>query len=120
MGEVKRKTCKTCGALFTPSHKYQVNCSRTCSRKWYKTHPIAHIEDPNLPVIRVFNCSQCGRTVYINEATDKRYRFCSVLCEKKYWKHPNRHKDHGRGSNNGVTGAMSLGALKWREKRLLE
>ena len=36
-----------------------------------------------------FTCSHCGRSVTTEGGVrDKRTRFCSQKCEKKYWRHP--------------------------------
>lgn len=35
---------------------------------------------------RSFVCAQCGELITINNATDKRTRFCSALCERRYWR----------------------------------
>ena len=44
------------------------------------------------PVIE-FDCAHCGHHVvteglHDNGRPDKRTRFCSKECEKKYWRHP--------------------------------
>lgn len=35
-----------------------------------------------------FHCSFCGKAVVTDGKKDKRTRFCSETCEKKYWRHP--------------------------------
>ena len=44
-----------------------------------------------------FECSQCGRKVVtVGGTRDKRTRFCSSQCEKKYWRHPPWENDKSR------------------------
>lgn len=70
--------------------------------------------------IHSFPCRCCGKTVEIFDTFDKRTVFCSVQCEKKYWRDATRHKDHGRGGNIGMSGAMSLDSLERYEKRSVD
>lgn len=36
-----------------------------------------------------FTCAKCGITVATEtDRLDKRTRFCSALCERRYWRHP--------------------------------
>lgn len=76
--------CLNCGKEFTPLTVVQKYCSRSCCDKYRKKHDMNKL----YPSI-TFTCSQCGRTVTTEGGTkDKRTRFCSVQCEKKFWRHP--------------------------------
>lgn len=38
-------------------------------------------------VLREFTCAQCRKTVSVTNKFDKRRKFCSTVCEKRYWRH---------------------------------
>ena len=38
-------------------------------------------------VLREFTCAQCEKTISITNRFDKRRKFCSTVCEKRYWRH---------------------------------
>lgn len=76
--------CLECGEEFTPLAVNQIYCSRRCGRTYWRKNR----EKMKYPSI-TFSCAQCGRTVVTEEGgKDKRTRFCSAQCEKKYWRHP--------------------------------
>ena len=76
--------CLYCKQEFMPMAVNQKFCSKSCGQK-YRYH---FGVKKHYPVIR-FNCSCCGKTVETaGDTSDKRTRFCSRECEKKYWKHP--------------------------------
>ena len=74
--------CPWCRRSFEPKLN-QIYCSKKCGNKYRKTygHGVGYSSI-------TFACSVCGRTVVTEPPKDKRSRFCSVECEKKYWKHP--------------------------------
>ncbi len=76
--------CPECGKHFVPMSVNQIYCSRKCGGRYRIRHKV----DGNYPPV-TFTCSQCGREVTTEGGTgDKRTRFCSAVCEKKYWRHP--------------------------------
>ena len=73
--------CPECGRIFVPSLN-QLYCSKKCSFRYYKKHgPVGY---PSV----TFNCAKCGRVVATDGKKDRRSRFCSPECEKRYWRHP--------------------------------
>lgn len=87
--------CEYCGAEFAPLSVNQLYCSPSCKYKWYRQNPGG--AKRHFPSV-TFNCSQCGRTVVTDGARDKRTRFCSASCEKKFWRHP--HWEHSTTRTN--------------------
>ena len=73
--------CRQCEKEFVPSQN-QLFCSVRCRAKYNREKGSA-----GYPSI-TFNCSKCGRVVVTEGKGDKRTRFCSRQCEKKYWRHP--------------------------------
>ena len=41
---------------------------------------------------REFRCRTCGAFVHVNDPVDKRTVFCSPLCSRRYWRHPERYE----------------------------
>ncbi len=42
---------------------------------------------------RTFICKRCGRKVTtIQGKLDRRTVFCSALCSRRYWRHPDRRR----------------------------
>lgn len=76
--------CKYCQKEFIAVAVNQKYCSKHCGYKYRTTHGIEN-EYPSI----TFACSKCGKIV-VTDGTphDKRTRFCSPECEKKYWRHP--------------------------------
>ena len=37
-------------------------------------------------------CRTCGAFVHVNDPVDKRTVFCSPLCSRRYWRHPERYE----------------------------
>lgn len=80
--------CLNCGEEFTPGTVVQKYCCRKCGNEYRRTHNI----DDQYPSI-TFTCSHCGKVVVTEGGCkDKRTRFCSPQCEKKFWRHP--HWEH--------------------------
>lgn len=80
--------CLNCGGEFAPLSINQKYCCGKCRESYSRKHQM----DKFYPSI-TFSCAQCGRTVVTEGGTkDKRTRFCSHECEKKYWRHP--HFEH--------------------------
>ena len=109
--------CVNCGKALTGLHKKF--CSRTCIKQYYRTHDVEHKDrsERDIHVIREFGCRFCGKTVYVSDKNDRRKVFCSVTCEKKYWKHPPDRRR--RESNRGMGHPMSLNHLKYCERKAL-
>lgn len=85
--------CPWCGKEFIPKRSWQIYCSAACriaaNRKGKKKE--RHPEGSQL-VLRSFTCLQCGEVVHVYDPKDNRFKFCSVHCEKLYWKHPGKEK----------------------------
>ncbi len=76
--------CLNCEKEFMPLTVIQKYCSAKCGRQ-YRHKNKGKIEYPSI----TFCCAQCGKKVVTEEGSgDKRERFCSRACEKKFWKHP--------------------------------
>lgn len=92
MNEQQLKKCKQCHKVFTPNRKNQNFCSSACRKKYYHCNESKPYEpdvfDKNLPIIRKFNCLNCGREVIIQNPKCKKTKFCCSKCEHEYWKHP--------------------------------
>ncbi len=84
--------CIVCGKEFEPNRSWQKYCCPQC--KHYADHHSAEIksreEDTEAPVIREFHCRKCGTLVQVRDHKDFRMRFCSLKCEKAYWKHSHK------------------------------
>lgn len=79
-----QERCLECGNFFTPLSVNQIYCSKKCGKAYRKKNR-GKIQYPSV----TFRCSQCGKTVVTEEGShDKRTRFCSASCEKKFWRHP--------------------------------
>ncbi len=77
--------CEYCGAEFSPLAVTQRYCSNKCGYTYRRKHKDA--AQRHFPSV-AFNCSQCGRVVVTDGIRDRRTRFCSAQCEKKFWRHP--------------------------------
>lgn len=119
---LKRKfVCPVCNKTFIPKRKSQKYCSSACRRYREKHIEVVREEPkPGVPIIREFRCRQCMKLIQIADPADKRHVFCSVACEREYWRHSYYRKDHGRGGNLGMSGGMSIGSLIRRERRDLD
>ena len=84
------KHCAVCGKPFTPCRQSQKYCSAACRRyaNHHGTGQTVHREDTGGTVIRSFTCVHCGREVRVTDPKDGRTKFCSLRCERYYWKHP--------------------------------
>lgn len=91
MNKPQTKKCKQCQKEFTPKRKNQNFCSSACRKKYYHydvQNPYKpEIIDINLPIIRKFNCLNCGRQVIVQNPKNKKTKFCCSKCEHEYWKH---------------------------------
>lgn len=77
--------CLNCGGEFTPLTVIQKYCCTECGVKYRRTHKNLNSEYPSI----TFTCAKCGKVVVTEGTTkDKRSRFCSKECEKKFWRHP--------------------------------
>ena len=109
------RSCLYCGAMFTTSRKNKKFCSPRCCHYYHNRIGKQHKVDDNTEarVLRDFACKQCGKHVYVTDSQDRRTEFCTAKCCRDYWRH--REKWHPVG-NQGMSGGMSLGSLKRREK----
>ena len=84
------KHCAVCGKLFTASRQTQKYCSAACRRyaNRHGTGQKPHKEYRGGSVIRTFRCVHCGKLVRVTDPKDGRTKFCSLCCERNYWKHP--------------------------------
>lgn len=74
--------CLECGVKFVPLTVMQKYCCRQCGNRYRQKH---NVVSPSI----IFDCAFCGKTVVTENGTgDRRTRFCSAICEKKYWRHP--------------------------------
>lgn len=84
--------CKNCGEEFDQMTTTQKYCCEKCGYQYRKTHNVNE-EYPKI----IFNCSCCGKQVETEGGTkDRRTRFCSHTCEKKFWRHPHWESEHTR------------------------
>lgn len=76
--------CLNCNEEFVALSIIQKYCCSKCGVAYRKNHDIKK-EYPSI----TFACAKCGKMV-VTEGTqkDKRMRFCSNVCEKKFWRHP--------------------------------
>ena len=59
-----------------------------------KGHRITYVREANVKRYdfpREFRCRACGSFVQVNDPTDKRTVFCSPICGRRYWRHPERY-----------------------------
>lgn len=80
------RVCPSCGKVFTPKRCTQKYCCTKC-RRYGTRHAFFPPEEEDAPVLRTFLCARCGAEVRVTSARDRRKRFCSVHCERMYWKH---------------------------------
>lgn len=103
------KTCPNCGKEFEPTTVQQKYCCKKCCQQYNAKHGEgADIEPFD------FTCAKCGRVVHVEGNKDKRSRFCSKECEKKYWRHPPHENPAVR------TNFSSIDAYKRWEKKTNE
>lgn len=111
--------CKNCGKSFRAKTYNQCFCCPDCRKEFYKRKGNFHEEpEPGVPIIREFDCKNCGYHVRVGDKDDLRTTFCCQQCEKDYWKHgylKRNNKKHAQNSQ-GMSGGMSLGSLIRRER----
>lgn len=95
-------TCLHCGKSFTPGTVIQKYCSASCGNKYRRVHTISEA----WPSI-TFNCAHCGRTVVTEAGKDRRTRFCSQSCEKKYWRHPLHERESSHQNFHSIAEYIS-------------
>ena len=54
---------------------------------YYRNKYLCEGEDGEGEVVREFLCAQCQRPVTVTSKVDRRRKFCSKICEKRYWRH---------------------------------
>ncbi len=96
--------CLECKAEFAPLAVNQLYCSVRCGDSYRKKHP----DETHFPPVS-FCCSYCGKAVVTDGKKDKRTRFCSHTCEKKYWRHP--------PSEHSALRTESERMAQWNERR---
>lgn len=102
--------CLNCDADFIPLSVTQKYCCEKCGNE-YRRKNKGKIFYPSI----TFTCAKCKRTVTTEEGSgDKRTRFCSQSCEKKYWKKP--HWEHTSSRIN----FRSVKEYEYYEKRTNE
>lgn len=95
--------CKNCGKDFVPLSVVQIYCCEKCGREFRKKNDM----NKYYPSI-TFPCAKCGKIVVTEGGTrDKRTRFCSKVCEKKYWRHPPWEKETSRTNFHSVQEYLS-------------
>ena len=52
---------------------------------YYRNKYLCEGEDGE--VVREFLCAQCHAPVIVTSKVDRRRKFCSKICEKRYWRH---------------------------------
>lgn len=77
------RVCPNCGKMFEPVNSNQLYCCKRC--QW--TYVNRHKHGVGYASV-TFTCAMCGHTVVTEGGRDKRSRFCSPECEKRYWRHP--------------------------------
>ncbi len=104
--------CLNCGEEFSPMTVTQKYCCQKCGNQYRHKHKGRM--DELYPSI-VFTCSCCGRTVETEGGTsDRRTRFCSRSCEKKFWRHRDKVEHEGM---SGRTNFHSFGEYASYERR---
>lgn len=98
------KKCWCCGKPITPRAfvTHQLFCSDSCRREYKAKGMTQQFFDPI-----EFDCSQCGRRIRVETPDDKRTRFCSASCEKKYWRHPPYEQETARTNFHSVQEYLS-------------
>lgn len=107
--------CPVCGNSFEPSVPYQKYCSKKCSNTAVDLHNFNGVDYIEREPFE-FDCAHCGKHVKTAPLNDRRFRFCSKQCERRYWRHPPKNC----GDNLGMSGGMSLNSLIRRERRDLD
>lgn len=91
---MNQKICPECGYSYIPVYGAvtQIFCSKKCRDSYVKKRGLY-----NRPSI-TFECAnpKCGRIVVTDGYRDMRTRFCCAECERAYWKHAYRNKNHER------------------------
>ena len=101
--------CPVCNKNFEPTVPHKKYCSAEC-RIWAYSNKLIPPREPY-----EFDCAHCGKHIVTAPYHDRRSRFCSRACEKKYWRHKKKHD-----GNLGMSAGMSLGTLIRRERRDLD
>lgn len=79
--------CLNCGKPMEIRTVVQLYCSKKCREEYYRSKD-RKVTEANWPSI-TFACAKCGTVVTTRpDIRDRRTRFCSAACEKKYYRHP--------------------------------
>ena len=94
MKELKKKICPECHKEFSPKQNRQKYCCEQCRKKYQHQNQETYNEKEdnknyeNMPIIRKFNCLNCGAEVIIRNPKCQKTKFCCSKCEREYWRHP--------------------------------
>ena len=92
MGQMEptERTCEFCGKAYEVKTVTQRYCSRHCALRASATGRVRYISV-------TFTCAKCGRVVVTEpDRRDRRSRFCSAECERRYWRHPPHEHETAR------------------------
>jgi len=81
--------CPYCGKKFKKSYTYQKYCCIKCRRLFNKNRIKVYPSEGT--IIRSFTCKCCGKIVCVYDLKDRRTKFCSTLCMKRWFRHPHKH-----------------------------
>ena len=88
--------CAFCGAEYQPRSVVQKYCCTSCQKKAKYRGMVRYLSV-------TFQCAKCGKTVVTDpESRDRRSRFCSAECEKRYWRHPPHEHESARQNFRSV------------------
>lgn len=77
--------CPYCKKSFRKEHSGQKYCCRNCCKKYHKkVNKIYPVTDT---VLRKFFCKMCGTLVIVCNKKDRRTKFCSTTCVRKWFRH---------------------------------
>lgn len=117
-----QKICKWCGKTFFTEYVSKIYCSEYCRREARDNREVSDYEfvpEGTEPLFE-FECAECGRLVKVWSRYDQRIKYCSGRCCKRAKnKRVAEQYAKKRGSNQGMSGGMSLGSLIRREARAL-
>ena len=118
------KNCEYCHKPFVTDYPSKIYCNKSCASMAAANRDESYYNfshEPNQEPLFTFKCAYCGKTVNVYSKYDQRNRFCCGLHANEFRKQSakNRLSKH-KPTNNGLSGAMSLGSLIRRESRTLK
>ncbi len=118
------KTCQHCHKTFVTDYTSKIYCNKRCADKAAGLRDESYYDfphEPNQEPLFTFECAHCGKTVKVYSKYDQRTRFCCGRHAKEFQKQAAKvNQSKHRPTNNGLSGAMSLGSLIKREARNLK